>query len=193
MLKRRQVWIWGAVAVAVVWLLAIAGIWFARSQRMTAEKAVDYLKAHPLTGLSEPDRQRVIEGMANRVNRLTFEERQKFRYEGKLRKWFEEMTDAERRRYIDLTLPKGVKQMMEAFNEMTPAKRKQVVNRAMADLNRVREELGRQDAEGSLPDQALKRIIDEGMKSFISDANAETKLDLQPLIEQMQSIMQNLR
>ena len=76
---------------------------------------------------------------------------------------------------------------------MTPAKRKQVVNRAMADLNRVREELGRQDAEGSVPDQALKRIIDEGMKSFISDASAETKLDLQPLIEQMQSIMQNLR
>ena len=193
MMQRRHIWIWGGVAVVTVWLMAIAGIWFARGQRMTAEKAVDYLKAHPLNGLSEPDRQRVIAGMASRVNRLTFEERQKFRYEGKLRKWFEDMTDAERRQYIDMTLPKGVKQMMEAFNEMTPAKRKQVVNRAMADLNRVREEIGRQDAEGALSDQTVKRLIDEGMKSFISDANAETKLDLQPLIEQMQSIMQNLR
>lgn len=31
------------------------------------------------------------------------------------------------------------------------------------------------------------------MRSFIRDANAETKLDLQPLIEQMQNLMQGGR
>jgi len=35
--------------------------------------------------------------------------------------------------------------------------------------------------------------VEEGMRSFFSDASAETKLDLQPFIEQIQSIMQSGR
>lgn len=190
MIRGRQVWLWGGAALAGVWLCAAGGIWLARAQKMTADKALDYLNANPLAGRGDADRLRIVETMANRVNRLTFEERQKFRYEGHLRDWFEQMTEAERRRYIDLTLPKGMKQMMEAFNTMTPAKRKQIVNRALADLTRVREEIGRQDVDGALSDQSVKRIIDEGMRSYFTDANNETKLDLQPLIEQMQNIMQ---
>jgi lauroyl/myristoyl acyltransferase len=157
---------------------------------MTAEKAVDYLKHHPLQGLPAAARNRIVEGMAERVNRLTFEERQKFRYEGSLRKWFEEMTEAERRRYIDLTLPKGMKQMMEAFNKMEPAKRKQVVNRALNDLERHRGEIAPKDVNKAMSDENVKHIIDQGMKSFYTDANADAKLDLQPLIEQIQNIMQ---
>ena len=101
--------------------------------------------------------------------------------------------DAERGRYLDLTLPKGLKQMMEAFNGMPPARRKQIVTRAVADLSRVREEIRSQDVGDAMNDQTVRRIIDEGMKSFYADASAETKIDLQPLIEQMQSIMQTGR
>ncbi|MEI6084923.1 MAG: hypothetical protein WCS70_11550 [Verrucomicrobiota bacterium] len=187
---KRQVWTWGAVALVAVWGLAGAGIWMARTQRMTAGKATTYLESHRLPGLPEAKRAAVIEGMADRVNKLSFEERQKFRYEGRLREWFEEMTPAERLLYIDLTLPKGLKQMMEAFNEMPAAKRKQIVSRAVADIGRVRDETGHTGAEQALSDANMKRMVDEGMKAFIRDANADTKLDLQPLIEQMQNIMQ---
>jgi len=190
---KRQVWTWGAVALVAVWGLAGAGIWIARAQRMTASKTVAYLEAHRLNGLPEANRAKVIDGMAERVNKLSFEERQKFRYEGRLREWFEEMTPEERLRYIDLTLPKGLKQMMEAFNAMPTAKRKQIVTRAVADLGRVRDEAGHVSAEQALSDANLKRMVDEGMKSFIRDASADTKLDLQPLIEQMQNIMQMSR
>ncbi len=108
-----------------------------------------------------------------------------------MRAWFEELTETERIRYVELTLPRGLQQMMEAFNEMPPAKRKQIVNRALNDLARAREEMP--DAPPALSDENFQRIVDEGMKSFIRDANAETKLDLQPVIEQMQQIMQGAR
>ncbi len=176
-----------------VWALAAGGMWLARTSRMTAEKTVAYLEANPLTGKSEGDRARIIAGMADRVNRLGFEERQKFRYEGQLRAWFEQLTEEERARYIELTLPRGMQQMMEAFNEMPPTKRKQIVNRAMNDLARVREEIPEGRSAPALSDDNFKKIVDEGMKTFIRDASAETKLDLQPLIEQMQSIMQMTR
>jgi hypothetical protein len=179
------------VALIVLWAVVAGAIAFARAQRQTAEKTIAYLTARPLAGKSEAERARIIAGMAERVNRLDFEERQKFRYEGPLRAWFEELTEAERIRYVELTLPRGLQQMMEAFNEMTPAKRKQIVNRALNDLARAREEMP--EAPPALSDETLQRIVNEGMKSFLRDASAETKLDLQPVIEQMQQIMQMAR
>ena len=187
---KHPVWTWGAIALVTIWGLAAGGIWIARSQRMTARKTVAYLETHRLNGLPEAQRAGVIAGMAERVNQVSFEERQKFRYEGRLREWFEALTPTERIHYIDLTLPKGLKQMMEAFNEMPAAKRKQIISRAVTDLNRVREETGHAAAEPALSDANLKQMVDEGMKSFIRDASADTKLDLQPLIEQMQNLMQ---
>jgi hypothetical protein len=179
--------------LAAVWVIAVGGIWLARSQRITAEKAIAYMQSHRLAGLSAAERKRILEGLAYRVNRLSFEERQKFRFEKSVREMFDEMSDEERARYLDLTLPKGMQQMMEAFNQMPPAKRKQVVTRALNDMNRMRDEMGQEDLAKSLSDQNVQRIIDEGMKKYISGANADTKLDLQPLIEQMQSIMQMIR
>ncbi len=120
-------------------------------------------------------------------------QRQKFRHQDDLRAMFEKMTPAERLRYLDLTLPRGMKQMMEAFNKMEPDKRRQLVNRAVNDLTRARDEAGPKDQDRlrtSLNDQTTQKIINEGMKSFLSDATAETKLDLQPLIEQMQTLLQ---
>ena len=192
-MKPRGIWLQGAAALAAVWLLAVGGIWLARSQRMTADKAIDYLNTHRLAGVAAGERKKIIEQLANRVNRLSFEERQKFRFERSMRDLFEEMTDEERSRYLDLTLPKGMQQMMVAFNEMTPAKRKQLVTRSLADMNRMREEVGQEELAKTLSDQNVQRIIDEGMKNYISGANSETKLDLQPLIEQMQNIMQMTR
>jgi hypothetical protein len=192
-MKRRRIWLRGAAALAAVWVIATAGVWIARSQKMTAEKTLAYMNAHRLAGLSAAERRKIIEELASRVNRLSFDERQKFRFEKGIRQAFEEMTDEERASYLDRTLPKGMQQMMEAFNQMTPVRRKQIVNRALNDMNRMRDEMGQQELTKSLTDQNVQRIIDEGMKNYISGANAETKLDLQPLIEQMQSIMQMAR
>ena len=193
-MNRRRIWFGGALALLAVWALAAIGIWAARSQRMTAEKTIAYAHDHSFDGLSAADRQRVIDELAGRVNRLSFEERQKFRQQGDMRQFFESLTDAERAHYLDLTLPKGFKQMMEAFNDMQPAQRKQIVNRALADLSRARENIDPNDHDHwhtALSEQSTQRIINEGMKSFLSDANAATKIDLQPLIEQMQAIMQS--
>jgi hypothetical protein len=38
-----------------------------------------------------------------------------------------------------------------------------------------------------------QKIIDQGFRSFYSEASAETKMDMSPLIEQMQKNMQGMR
>lgn len=192
-MKRRRIWIYGSLALVGVWLLAVGGIWFARSQRMTAEKVQDYLKARSLASRSEAERREIIDGLADRVNRLAFEERQKFRLEHDLHKFYGEMTDAERARYLDRTLSKGMHQMIEAFNRMEPHRRKTLVNRAVNELKQMQTDANREEVERALSDQSVKRIIDEGMKSYLSGANASSKLDAQPVVEQIQNILQEAR
>src|SRR5437879_2018157 len=112
-MKRQKILLTGLISLIAIWAVAWGGIWFARSQKMTADKALDYLDAHPLKAKLPSERQRIIDGMAKRVNGLPFEERQKFRFEKSVREMFGEMTDEERSRYLDLTLPTGMKQMIE--------------------------------------------------------------------------------
>lgn len=153
----RRIWRWGILALLAVWVCAAAGIWLARTQRMTADKAVAWLEGHSLAGASPTARRQIIDGMADRVNRLTFEERQKFRYEGRLREWFESMTPEERAYYIERTLPQGMEQLMKAFNDMPQARRKQLVNRALNDLARVRDEIGQRETDAVFNDANMQR------------------------------------
>jgi len=190
MFRRRQIWLWGGVALAAVWIVAGAVIWLVRGQRMTADKTIAYLKVHPLNSLPADERRQVIAEAADRVNRLSFDERQRFRNNGEQHRWFEQLNEAERRQYIEQTLPKGVKQTMASFNEMPRQKRKQIVNRALTDMERLRGEIETPEALLLLSDETVRRVVEEGIKSCYSNANEDTKLDLQPLLEQIQHIMQ---
>ena len=192
-MKPRRIWLFGSLGLVFIWILAIVGIQLIRAQKMTLEKTLDYLSSHSLNSKNAAERMQVVEGLAQRVSQLSFEERQRLRFDRNIRAAYQKMTDEERARYLDLTLPGGMKQMMDAFNKMNPDKRKQLVNRAVNELNRAQNEVSREDMEKALLDQNVKRIIDEGLKSYLSDANASAKLDIQPLIEQMQNIMHGAR
>jgi hypothetical protein len=77
--------------------------------------------------------------------------------------------------------------MMDAFNKMDPEKRKRMVDRALDDMKKRAGEEPQRDAD----DPHIGKIVNEGLRSFYSEANAEVKMDLAPLIEQMQSNLQD--
>jgi hypothetical protein len=193
MTKVKSIWLKGGFLLALIWLIALGGIWYAKAQKITPEKALAYIKERPLGSENETERMETIEGLAYRMNRLTFEERQKFRMDHDLRKVYDQMTDAEKKKYLDLTLPTGMKQMMEAFNNMTHEKRQKVVKQALKDMTDNQDDLSKEDLKKALSDDSMKKIVDQGLKSYMSDANADTKIDMQPLMEQMQNLMQMAR
>ena len=100
--------------------------------------------------------------------------------------FFRDLTPDEQVRFLDRTLPTGFKQMMEAFNKMTPEKRKRFVEKTIAEM---RTESGDGQPPG-IDDKNVEKIIDQGLKSFYSEASAEVKLDFAPLIEEMQNNLQ---
>lgn len=186
MARRNRPWLVGGAVLAAVWLLAIAGIAIARSQAVTLEEVVAFAREVSLDGLSAEERRQRIDELAAKVNALEFDGRRRGEIRDAVRDRFAEMTPAERSAYIEATLPRGMQQMMQAVNEMPREERRALVERALADMRGREGEAERQRMEEEVGRETVDRIVEEGMKSFMRDASAESKLDLQPLIEQMQ-------
>lgn len=80
----------------------------------------------------------------------------------------------------------GFRRLMEAFNGMSPERRREIVDRTLRDLERdegrddVREELERLDPE------LYDKMVSTGLEAFYRDADADVKMDLAPVLERMQ-------
>lgn len=184
-----SIWTKSLLALAAVWLIAGSAIWYVHSGKPTPEKLMTYVEKHPLEGRPPEERTERIEDVAEQLNGLDYEERQNLRAEGKLDDFFKALTPAEQAAFLDRTLPEGFKQMMESLNTMEPRKRKRLVERALKDM-RDQEGGGIPTAATQQLDANGQKIISQGLKSFYSEAAPETKLDLSPLIEQMQRNLQ---
>jgi hypothetical protein len=180
-------WIKCASLLAGVWILAAIVIYWVDHMQPTAKSVSAYLKRTDIAAQSGRERAKTIASVEDQFNGLSMEERQQLERSGENRRFFEQMTDDERLAFLDATLPSGFKQMMEAFNKMEPAKRKEFVTKAVEDMKKH---------EGEAPppgqdDKMAQHVIDQGMRSFYRDADADTKLDMAPLIEQLQRNFQN--
>lgn len=182
----RSSWTKAAAFIALVWLLAGGVIWLNRYLQPTPASIAAYVASHPVGNLSGKGRAKVIDHVASQMNGLDYKQRQDLRMARTLDGFFRSLSSAEQNEFLDLTLPAGFKQMMEALNRMEPEKRKQFVDRALADMKK---------REGDEPreDPHAQKIVQQGLRSFYSEANADVKLDVAPLIEQMQKNMSSMR
>lgn len=189
----RPLWIKATLLLLAVWLVAGGAIWWSKANKPTPESLAAYVEKLDVQNQSAAQRTKEMEKISKQLNTLTYVQRREVRMNRKLDKFFRQLTPEEQVRFLDLTLPEGFKQMMEALNKMRPEERKRFVNRALKDL---------QDQEGEMPegsperlDQSkhAQRIVEQGLKSFYGEASIETKMDLAPLIEQFQHNLQGLR
>jgi hypothetical protein len=72
---------------------------------------------------------------------------------------------------------------------MTPEKRKEIVDRALKDLN----ENGARPGGDPRDDANARKVISEGMSAFYEEASVDVKLDFAPVIEQIQRSLQGGR
>ncbi|MFV0338845.1 MAG: hypothetical protein ACK5LK_11465 [Chthoniobacterales bacterium] len=187
-----NIWIKSGIVLVLIWSLAASVAYFAKNAQASPEKLVTYLKANPLDQTNDNTRQKTIEQMIRQVNRLDFEDRQTLRRSPELRKFFSDLKPEERDYFIEQTMPEGFRQMMLAFNQMEPAKRKRFVDRAIADI-----EAAEAKSEGVLPNEIdraeAQKIIDQGLQTFYTESSAEVKLDFAPVIERIQQSLQSMR
>ena len=168
-----------AAAVAGIWVIVAGVTWAARAAETTPADVRAFLDG------ADPAAPGFVDDLSRRVNRLPPGSRFDDGLGRDLRDAFAAMDADQRAAYLDATLPRGFDQMMEAINAMPGDERRKLVDGALA---RLEEDLG-QDRPEELDDASLSKIVDEGMKSYLSDTSAEAKLDLQPLVAKMQEVL----
>lgn len=188
----RFPWLKLVTILLVIWAAAGGVIYWAHSAKATPESVIRYLDEHPVANVSAQERDKVMEKVAKELNKLDYDERREVRVSKKLDAFFRTLPGDQQTRFLDLILPTGFKQMMDALNKMTPEKRKQFVEKTLADMKK-REGDEVSDQERQNLDANGQKIIDQGFKAFYSDASAETKMDVAPLIEQLQKNLQGIR
>ncbi len=190
-----------AVAVlVVVWVAVFAVRSMAASKKITAERLDSEISGLAFEDWSESsgseaaedDRELEIRRIAEMVNRLDFSEREKNRESRSTEVFFRKLDAREKNLFVDLTIVETMGRFMEALDQMPAEQRKQFVQKGLEEIQegRTEEEMARTQ---ELDDELLAKISQEGMRAYFNEASADTKLDLAPLMEAMNEVMQGLR
>ena len=187
MLSQRQRPILLAVAaLMVIWALAIAGYEIAKNAKVTPEKVRAYMASVDFSRLSAAEREAAIRKLAAMLNALSLQERQSLRPDRN--DWFEKMTEDEKEKFLDATMPTGIKQMLAAFEALPPDRQQRTVNDAMRQMKS-----GDRVPGAGLSPELQQKMMKVGLQSFYDQSSAQTKAEMAPLLEQMQQMMENGR
>jgi len=167
---------------------------WAGSLRVTPEQVAAFVEANPLEGVADPEeRKRIIGDLAGMLNELEASEL-RFLDESPerdpRRNFFAQLSPDEQFYFLEKRVGRAFQQMMHSFNEMDRAERKQIVERS---LKRMEEERGGPGRLEEADPAVAEKITEAGLKAYYEDASAETKIDLAPLLEEMQRSMAGMR
>lgn len=181
-----------------VWAVALGIFCFSGRAKMTVAKVDHFVDTTDLSQLPADQRDKAISDFADMVNGLSPEDRMKWRREDNWKKWFARMTDAEKKKFIEKTLPAGFQQMLASFSQLPSDQRKKIIDNAVNQLKQagaagVDRSAGDYGAGGPPPlspelEQQVRQI---GLTEFYTASDPETKAELAPLMEQIQFQIRN--
>jgi hypothetical protein len=197
---QRRVIIKGLAILALIWAAVFGVRWVAASSKVTAERLereVRHLELadrseNPASGAEAKEREKEIRRIADLVNRLDFSERERSRESRTGERFFRKLSPDEKNLFIDLTIVESMSRFMEALDQMPVQQRKRFVAQGLKEIRegRTTEEMER---AREMDEALLTKISEEGMRAYFDKASADTKLDLAPLMEAMNEVMQGLR
>ena len=186
--------------LVAVWAVVFAVRSFAADKKVTAERLDQEVAeagfedwSADAGGKAERERRETkIREVAEIMNRLDFNERQKNRDSQTGEKFFSKLDAGEKELFIELTIVESMGKFMEALDQMPPEQRRRFVEQGLREISEGRTEEQMERAV-EMDETLLTKISQEGMKAYFTKASADTKLDLAPLMEAMNEVMQGLR
>lgn len=167
--------------------LTVGGVTFwVEANKPTAKKIAAFSLTHSLENSTPEKRKEIVEAIAAKVNGLEENERYELRERKQLEPFWLAMTTEERSHYLELILPTDFKRMIENFNTMHPIKRREMVEKAVQDL-RAR---GGEKMPVELTPAQQRKIVNEGLRAYFSEATIEAKMDALPFIEELEKSIQ---
>jgi hypothetical protein len=201
-MKYRKVWIQALVLLVAVWAVVWSVRTYAGSKKVTAQgvnamiveaRFADWSDEESAVGSGEAKRRtEKLREIADMVNRLDFQEREKNRGNKVPEDFFAKLNAAEKNLFIDLTVRESMASFMSALDAMAPEQRRKFVEQGLREVSegRTAEDMERMEALG---EDLVRKISEEGMRAYFEKSSADTKLDLAPLMNAVNETMQGLR
>lgn len=188
---RNLILVRGAIGLLVVWGLVFAVVKIAGAKKPSVESLAAYQEKNPLDEIEDPEERReVITRVAEMLNAMEPDEVAKLSErdeDNPRRNFFGQLEGDEQVFFLEQRIGRAFQQMMLTFNDMEREERKRMVDRALSRMRRDEGE-GPNRFEEADPEIA-ERIAEAGLQSYLTDASVETKIDLAPLMEELQSTM----
>jgi len=174
--------IWGGVAI-------VMGV--TAKHTSSPEKVRDLMSTAPWLkdgSASDKAREEHIGDVIAQINLLDFDQRRALREgeQDQSKAFFETLTQDEKNRFLKDTVEQHFKSVMKAFNKMAPEERKRLVKQAQADMKRGRVDGANLEQMKKEDEQLFETVVTKGIGAYYEEASAETKMDLAPLMEEMQ-------
>jgi hypothetical protein len=177
------------VAILTAWLLAWSGYVICGHTKMTAEKVRKYESSMDLAHMSPADRLKAIKGLAERVNAMSPEERQRWKLD---LDWFRQLTEEEKVYFLDAFLPGEMKTALKMFEQWPKQQQQHEIDQAMKELRQHAADprghpMAVDGTNGPLFSPELdKKIRTMGLNALYSQGSASTKAELAPLLMEVQ-------
>lgn len=188
-----------AIALLILW----AAVWgvskFVGGMKPTPEKTIAFLEENNLAEIEDPEqRKQVLAELADMLNGMDGTQVEEFQKEvfgdpeaenidGRRNQFFESLSSEEQWYFMERRIGRAFDQMMTAFNDMDRDERKKVVDQTLRRMRndqsedrQALERLERRDRD------MFEKISSEGFRAYYEKANVETKMDLAPVLEEMQ-------
>ncbi len=188
--QRQRAVVYAGLALVVIWAVALTGYTAARSLQATADKLRAYVASVDLGHLPAAERARAIEKLEKMLTALSPEERQEVRLDASAYRWFDRMSEAERRAFLEATMPAGFKQVLTAFTQLPEDRQWRVIDQT---LRQLRTSVGAQidtNALSQLSPALLMQIRAQGLDNFYTQSPAELQAQMAPVLEELQRVMQ---
>ncbi len=197
-MPRQRIWLTAAVLLAIVWSIVAVVMhetddlvsWPGKVLALVEE--APWLKGGTLG--DEQRRQYLAQVIANYL-RLDANQRRSLREDDQavLDKFFASLSDAEKKEYVDRTIEPLFEVIDKALKVMPEEERKRIVGRFKGDVKGI----SGNDKQGSPAAQKDREFMESMMAEdpmmFLREAPLKTKLQLAPLLEDMQSRVQGMR
>ena len=197
-MKRRRVWLIAGGLLILIW----SGVAIVMKQTdplvSWPEKVIALAEEAPWLHGDEgtyESRHLYLDRLITNQNRLDVPQRRRLREEGQevLDKFFTSLTEEEQKEYVNRTVDPHLDNLDRGLKLLPTEERKRLVMRMRNDLKNLR---GRTPDGDRLSDQDrefMDMMVSEDPVLFLRAAPLKTKMELAPVLEDLQSRVQGLR
>lgn len=197
-MPRQRIWITAAVLLAAIWS-AVALVMHQTDDLVSWPGKVQTLveEAPWLTGekWSDEKRRGYLAKVITNYQRLDASQRKALREDAhdSLDKFFDSLTEAEQKEYVDRTIEPLFEVIDKGLKVLPLEERKRIVTRMRGDVKGMRGNNAEGDRLAEQDRKFMEDLMAEDPMLFLREASVKQKLELAPILEDMQGRVQGVR